>query len=273
MLAHLARESYDAVLVAQGEESHRAIRRAFAVRARRVIAYAEAPERYGRRLTDPVPPPDDAVHEVDRMLALAGKLGVAAPRRALLPEYVLPEAMHVFARAWLAERRIEPGRFVVLGLGARRAQRQPSAEQIARWTAWWREQYGLATVFVWTPGASDNPMYPGDDAIAEPVLRMQLPDFHPYRGPIRETLGLVWHARTSVFPDSGLMHFAAASPGGVVGLFAGSGMGPPPHRWSPRGERATWIQGAREIPAEPDARLFAAIGPLLEARAPASVLP
>jgi ADP-heptose:LPS heptosyltransferase len=259
----LACMRYDAVLVAQGEESSRAVRRAFAVRARRVIAYAAAPQSYGRRLTDPVPPPPDTMHEIDRMLALARMLDLPPPDPGRYPRYLLPEAARSFALGWLAERRLAPGGYVVLGLGARRTTRQPSPAQVARWSRWWLERYGLATVFVWTPGANTNATYPGDDLAAESVVRMGLPHLHPYRGPIDETLGLVWQARTSVFPDSGLMHFAAASPGGVVGLFSGSGLGQPASRWAPRGARTAWVEAARDIPSEPDDAVLQKLVPLL----------
>lgn len=80
----------------------------------------------------------------------------------------------------MRERGLAPGGFVMLGLGARRAVRQPSARQIARWTAWWHARYGLATLFVWTPGRRDDPVYPGDDDIAESVLQLRLPALHPF---------------------------------------------------------------------------------------------
>lgn len=256
MRAELAWAHYDVALVAQGEESPRAIRRAFTVRSRCVVAYASEPHRYGRRLTDRVPPPPETAHEVDRMVELARILGLSIPSELPDPEYLLPHVNRLFAESWLAERRLRPGSYVVLGLGARRRSRQPSPAQVKRWSSWIRERYGLATVFVWTPGGDENAIYPGDDAIADPVVRLYLPHVHPYRGPIGETLGLVWHARTSIFPDSGLMHFAAASPGGVIGLFPGQGFGQPATRWSPRGKRATWIEARQDIPSEPDDALF-----------------
>ena len=252
MRAKLACSRYDIALVAQGEESPRAIMRAFAVPAKRVAAYAAEPRRYGRRLTDPVPPPEKAMHEIDRVLALVQVFGMSLPRRQLDPEYRLPESARLFAARWLADRRLTPGGYVVLGLGARRLSRQPSAAQISRWSGWLRQRYGLGVVFVWTPGGNENQIYPGDDATAACVLRLNLPQFHPYRGPIAETLGLVWYARASVFPDSGLMHFAAASPGGVVGLFSGSGLGQPASRWSPRGPRATWVEAHKDFASEAD---------------------
>ena len=70
---------------------------------------------------------------------------------------------------------------------------------------------------------------------------------HPFRGPIREALGLIWSARTSLFPDSGLMHFAAVSPGGVLGFFAESDVSPSPVQWAPRGRRATYIEATKSV--------------------------
>ena len=234
----LRRQHYDIVLIAQGEDSPRAIERGALVRSQRVIAYAAPPTRYGQRITDALAPASEDMHEVDRLLALLEPLGLD-PTGAPAPRFVPDATMRDFAARWLAQQGLAADRYVILGLGARRAVRQPSVEQIRRWSTWWRERWGLATVFIWTPGNSDNPVYPGDDEIAEPVLRLGLPQFYPYRGPIAETLGLIWSARASVIPDSGLMHFAAASPGGVLGLFASPHHGPPAVRWAPRGARAS----------------------------------
>ena len=249
------RARYDVAIAAGGEYSPRAVRTARATRARRVIAYAPA-----GAVTDALEPPQSG-HEVDRMLALAAPLGIAPPDPAPPPEYRLPEAARDFARGWLAERGLAAGRYVVLGLGTRRAVRQPSTEQILRWSARWRDRHGLQTVFMWTPGKGSR-LYPGDDDTAAPVLAAARPDIHPFRGPILEALGLVWGAAASVFPDSGLMHFAAASPGGVVGLFAGSAAWP--EQWAPRGPRARWLLAPRAVPDLEEEVLFRSLEPLID---------
>jgi heptosyltransferase III len=243
---------FDVCIAAGGEYSPRAVARALAVRATRTIAYAPPGHRFGPRLTDRLEPPQGG-HEMDRMLALAAPLGVAPPQQPIAPRYQLPKEARAFAERWLAERGLAAGRFVVLGLGSRRARRQPSTEQILRWSACWRDERGLQTVFMWTPGKG-TPLYPGDDAIAEPVLAVGRKDIHPFRGPILEALGLIWQAAVSVFPDSGLMHFAAASPGGVVGLFAGGAN--EPDQWAPRGPRARWLRAATVVPELPDEMLL-----------------
>jgi ADP-heptose:LPS heptosyltransferase len=79
------------------------------------------------------------------------------------------------------------------------------------------------------------------------VLDARVPWIHPFRGPIHPALGLIWNARTSLFPDSGLMHFAAASPGGVLGFFAETDVSPSPTNWGPRGPRATYLEAEKSV--------------------------
>lgn len=257
----LRRERFDWVLVANGDESPRAIRRGLAVRGRRTVARCADPSRFPG-LTDPLPP-DRRGHEVERLLAFCTPLGLALPAPSPLPAYVLPASGARFARDWLAARGLAAGQYVVLGLGARRPKKQPSPRQVIDWSTRLKAEHGLDTVFMWTPGKADDPRYPGDDDTAQPVLDARLPHLHPFRGPIPEALGLIWSARTSLIPDSGLMHFAAASPGGVLGFFAETDVSPSPAQWSPRGRRAVFLEEPRSIAALGEDRLFGALAPLL----------
>lgn len=241
----LRRERYDWVIVANGDESPRAIARGLSVRGARTVAYCAQPSGYPS-LTDPLAPVRDA-HEMDRLLGMLAPLDIPIPDASIAPRYVLPEASAAFAQDWLAERGLATGGYVVLGLGARRPKKQPSTNQVLRWSAHFKAAYGLDTVFMWTPGKSDDPLYPGDDATAQPVLEARSPQIHPHRGPLQEALGLVWGARASIFPDSGLMHFAAASPGGVLGLFAETDVSPSPVQWAPRGKRAHWLDAPKSV--------------------------
>lgn len=260
----LRRQRFDWAFVMGGEESHRAIRRAIATGATRVVAYARDPRRYGARLTDPFPPPE-AGHETQRMMDLLAPLGLAArDPRIGAPTFVLPEIARSFARAWLAGRGLPAGGYVVVGAGARRPKKQPTPGQILRWSARLYEGLGLPTVFMWTPGTGIGGVYPGDDALAEAVLARAPPYLHPFRGPIPEALGLIFHARTSILPDSGLMHFAATSPGGVLGLFADPADSSPAARWAPRGARARHLEAPVSVAELPDDAVFDALDALLE---------
>lgn len=257
----LRREHYDWVLIGNGEESPRAIKRGLAFKGKRTVAYTDAPGRYPG-LSDPRPVPHD-LHESLRLARLAEALGLQPPAILPAPRYDLPERDAAFAQDWLAQRGLRPGAYIVLGLGARRAKKQPTTAQILEWTERLWAEHGVQTVFMWTPGKSDNPLYPGDDEVAEPVLAARQPHIHPFRGPLNEALGLVWHARTSIFPDSGLMHFAAASPGGVLGLFADTSVSPPPTQWAPIGPRACWLEADEAVAQLPTESVMAMLRPLL----------
>ena len=263
----LRRERYDWVIVANGDESPRAIRRGLSLGGVRTVARCADASQYPG-LTDPLRP-DAASHEIERLLALLLPLGIPVPEKEKVPfpNYSLPSASAAFARGWLAERGLAAGNYVVLGLGARRPKKQPGTAQVLAWSAQFRQRWGLETVFLWTPGKSGDALYPGDDDVAQPVLVAaslgQAPQIHPFRGPIAEALGLVWSARTSIFPDSGLMHFAAASPGGVLGLFAAADVSPAPAQWAPRGPRADYLEADRSVAELPNELVYGRLEALL----------
>jgi ADP-heptose:LPS heptosyltransferase len=251
----LRRERFDWVIVANGEYSHRAVAAARRVGGARTVAYGEG-------VSDPLPRAPQ-MHEMDRLLAMLAPLGIPASHGMPLPKYELPQTSAVFAARWLRERNLKD--YVVLGLGARRQKKQPTRDQVLRWARHLKEKFSLQTLFMWTPGRTDDPLYPGDDDVAQPVLDAQLAHLHPFRGPIAEALGLIWSARTSIFPDSGLMHFAAASPGGVLGLFAESSVSPGPVNWAPRGPRAQWLEADKAVSELADEQVYDRIERLLKA--------
>jgi len=260
LFLRLRAQRYDVAIVANGESSPRALRRALWAGAGRTIAYAEAP---ARGLTDRLPPPQGG-HERDRMLALLAPLGIGAPHPPPLPAYEpTPQALEA-AREWLRGAGIEGRGHVVIGLGARRAKKQPTAAQVLRWSAALHRRHGLATVFMWTPGGSDNPLYPGDDAAAQAVLDARAPHVHAFRGPLQPAAALAWLARTSIFPDSGLMHLAAASRGGVLGLYAETAISPHPARWGPLGANVDVLDAAQSVAQLDDDLVMARVESLLQ---------
>jgi ADP-heptose:LPS heptosyltransferase len=260
MLGALRRERFDWVIAGNGAESERAIRRAMSLGGARVVARCADPAKYPG-LTDPLPLAP-GLHEADSLAGLLAPLGVG-PLPAVPPRYLLPDSGRQFAREWLARRGLAEGGYVVLGLGARRPKKQPSMAQVLEWSGHVKREWGLDTVFMWTPGKSADPLYPGDDDVAQPVLDARAPQIHPFRGPIPEALGLIWGARASLFPDSGLMHFAAASPGGVLGFFAETDVSPAPAQWAPRGPRADWLEARKSVSELPAALVYERLGRLL----------
>jgi ADP-heptose:LPS heptosyltransferase len=196
---------------------------------------------------------------------LLAPLGITAAS-APLPSYQ-PRAQSLEeASAWLRSRGLAARNYVVIGLGARRAKKQPSAQQVLRWSDALHARHGLPTVFMWTPGRSDNPAYPGDDDAAAAVLAAPRAHLHPFRGPLHPAAGLAWHAASSIFPDSGLMHLAAASPGGVLGFFAETDSSPQPARWGPLGVNVDYLEARVSVSELSDALVLGRLERLLHRR-------
>ena len=257
----LKRERFDVAIAAGGTESPRAIKRALHVQANKTIAYASS-AKWQARLTDPQTV-NEADHEALRIARHLTPLGITLPPILPHPEYQPPALALQFADQWLSAQSIVAKKYWLLGIGARNHEVQPTTRQILSWATWMHENHGLATVFIWTPGQLDNPLYRGDDAIVKPVLNARLPYVIPFRGLLKEAIGLIWRARTSLIPDSGLMHFAAASPGGVLGLFADSRVLPSPHQWGPQGRRVEFLDAPKNVNELSDAVVFERLTRLL----------
>jgi heptosyltransferase III len=257
----LKRERFDVAIAAGGHESHRAITRTLHAGARCTVAYANDPKQQ-RRVTDFLVP-DETLHESIRMAKMLEVLGVPVPATLPAPTFHAPAFMLAFADGWLASRGLAPRGYLLIGIGSRSPVNQPQAPQVLRLARWAKESHGLDTVFMWTPGAVSNPLYPGDDDIAQPVLDAKAPYIHPFRGPLKEAIGLIMRARTSMFPDSGMMHFAAASPGGVLGLFADTKNYPSPVQWAPLGPRASWLEAKDSVAEFPDTLVTGRLDQLL----------
>ena len=59
------------------------------------------------------------------------------------------------------------------------------------------------------------------------------------------------------------MHFAAASPGGVLGLFAETDVSPAPAQWAPRGPKAGYLEAGKSVSELPDALVYERLSLLL----------
>jgi ADP-heptose:LPS heptosyltransferase len=151
------------------------------------------------------------------------------------------------AEAFLKQHQLRKKKFIVFGLGARREKKQASKEQIIATAHYVYKKYQMKTILVWTPGSKNNKDYPGDDELANTILNDAPTQIIPLRAPLDLTIGVIWLARKSIFPDSGLMHFAAASPGGVIGLFAETNISPHPSQWGPLGANSIYIEAKKTI--------------------------
>ncbi|MEP7181321.1 MAG: hypothetical protein ABI886_03945 [Betaproteobacteria bacterium] len=257
----LRAERYDFAIAAGGDESPRAIHRALAARAARTIAYVDGGRHY-RGLTDPLPVPQHG-HEARRLLGLAGPLGVDPPVTLPDPTFRVPGEWRDTAAHWLAEVGFAAGRYVAIGLSARLPAMQPTMAQVLRWAHRLHDEYGLAIALQSTPGGADNKLYPGSEVLARDILAAAPPFLRLMPDGLPAAVGIIDLARTSVMPESGLMHLAAASPGGVLAVWADAALHSTSARFGPLGPRAVVVNAPHAIAEIGDDALFAALAPRL----------
>ena len=267
----LRREHFDVAIAAGGVVSPRAVARILRLGAARSIAYAgKQPDLRASdaalfaRLSDALPY-DRRLHEVESNLQLLSPLGVAMPAVPPYPQYALPAKWVNEGRDWLNSQGLAPGKFVVIGLNARRQKRKPSTAQILGWSHHFKHSFGLDSVLIWQPGPADDRVYPGDDDIVAPLIAQLPAHLKPFRNPadVRAALGVVWHAATSIFPDGGIAHLASVAPGGVLALFAETGVSPHPDNWRPYSIKGTYLEARKAVTELPDEAVFAKVAWLL----------
>ena len=242
---------YDIAIAAGGEFSPRAIKRLSWIKAKRTISFVPKNKTI-KEITDPVielSHKKKGRHESERMMALLNPITQSKKRLNLPSVYFKPSQEWLKeAQLFLTTHQLKKGQYIVFGLGARREKKQASKEQVIATANYVYKKFQMKTIFIWTPGSKkNNKNYPGDDELASEILKNAPKEMIPLRAPLDLTIGIIWLARKSIFPDSGLMHFAAASPGGVIGLFAETNISPHPSQWAPLGHNSTYIEAKKTI--------------------------
>ncbi len=243
-------EHYDIAIAAGGEYSDRAIRRLLWMKAKRTISFVPK-NKIIKGVTDPVfesSHTKKGSHESLRIIELLKPILQSNIKLTVPPVYFIPPPIWLKnAQSFLSQHKIKNKQYIVFGLGARREKKQASKEQIISTAKYVYKKYQMKTILVWTPGSKNNKNYPGDDEIANEILKDAPKNIIPLRAPLDLTIGVLWLTRKSIFPDSGLMHFAAASPGGVIGLFAETNISPHPNQWGPLGNKSSYIEAKKSI--------------------------
>jgi ADP-heptose:LPS heptosyltransferase len=242
-------DRYDFAIAASGEYSSHAIKRLKWMGAKRTVAYTPF-NKLISGITDSLDEPNinsKGPHEYQRIIHLLQPLIRNKKKISADVWFQPPNTWILLALSYLKIKGLEPKKYIVFGLGSRREKKQASRDQIIGSAKYAYQKHGLITVLVWTPGAANNKNYPGDDSLADEILKNAPHYILPLRASLDLTIGIIWLAKKSIFPDSGLMHFAAASPAGVIGLFADSETSPHPKRWGPLGRNSTYIEAKKNI--------------------------
>ena len=223
----LRRMHLDCVILATPDFVPRTVRLARWLAPRRVLGFSDG-SLAARRLDLSVPLSKvKDLHEVERVFALGGHLGIRGdiPPLRLVPD---PSEVAKATRAF-GER---PGPRVALHISARRpAQRWP-AERFAALIERLHAEHGTLCMLLWSPGPASHRQHPGDHdkaaAIAE-ALRGSTPLVAYRTERLRELIGALAASDLVICSDGGALHLAAGLRKPLVCLFGDS----PPERWGP----------------------------------------
>jgi ADP-heptose:LPS heptosyltransferase len=237
----LRREHFDLVVLAAPGFNAAAARFARTTGARHVLGVTpDGGPGHGVDLVASIPP--TAQHEVERVFALAKSLGIAGepPPLRLVPPVSAVEQLR---------GRLFPGattRPIGVHISARKPSQRWPIERFAALLRALQQSSNDRFVLFWSPGATDNPLHPGDDQAAQRLLD-ELGSFPimPLRTDNLEALiaGLAVCDKL-ICSDGGAMHLAAALRKPIVCLFGKSEAA----RWHPWGVVYELLQASsREV--------------------------
>lgn len=181
---------------------------------------------------------DRTLHQVENLFRLAGAFGVegAPPPMKLFPD---PRLIDEY-KARLPARR---GLVVGVHISAREADRRWPDARFAELIGRLIDQHGAAVVLTWSPGARDNPLFPGDDASAREIAAGFSGDPRFLALPTRELPQLIAGLAVCdcvVCSDGAAVHLASALGKPVVALFGSEN----PQLWHPWGVSYRVLQPA-----------------------------
>lgn len=204
----IRRQRFDVIVLANG-----GWRYARQLGARQLVGFRERDNPPDRQPDVIVPLADGAaLHEVEKMAALGGAIGVPD---ALGPLCVYPQAEEVARRREeLLRTGFDPARPVMaIHISSRRPQqRWPEASFIELIRQLSRQQPALQFLLFWSPGAENDPLHPGDDAKAARILAATRDlGVHPCAtARVAELVAALSLAERVICADGGALHAAAA---------------------------------------------------------------
>ena len=235
MMRRLRRMQLDDVIIATTSPQPRVIRLARWLKPKRIIGFGE-----GRGLDIALPLDNAGRHEVEDVFRVASIYGIDGP----------PPACRVFAPAAVTcprsgipgtQSEPAPARCVPAGtltIGVHISARKPSqrwpADRFAETIRALAAQGPVRFMLLWSPGAEDNPLHPGDDAKAQDVLKRVGAGAAVIPRPTQtlpELITALAECDALICADGGAMHLAAGLGLPIICLFGNSGA----TRWRPWG--------------------------------------
>jgi heptosyltransferase-3 len=228
LILRLRKLRVDYAILASPGASSKAQMFARRINARTIVGFGESTSP-GYGLTAGAAGP---LHEVEEAFRIAPLFGIKGPppRSAVFAN----EREVANARSLIANALPTNSTLIGVHISARKVKQRWPAEKFVEFLLKLREiRPDLAFVLFWSPGESDNPTHPGDDAKAHRILE-QLGNFPIMPFPtiaLSDLFAGLTVCEQVICSDGGAMHAAAALGKPILCFFGNSDVG----RWHPWG--------------------------------------
>ena len=217
MMRRLRQMRLDDVIIATTSPQPRVVRLAQWLKPKRIIGFGDV-----EGLDVSLPLDDADRHEVEDVFRVASIYGITGP----------PPQCRVFARTAVSPAPTLST--IAIHISARKPSQRWPAARFAETMHSVAAQGPVRFMLLWSPGAQDNPLHPGDDAKAQDVLDRAGKDIEIIARPtatLAELIAALAECDALICADGGAMHLAAGLGLPIVCLFGKSGAA----RWRPWG--------------------------------------
>jgi len=230
LMRRIRAQKFDAAIACASSYSPRLARYAFLTGARVRIGYGEKDKSKSRLYYNhPIAAPDGSMHEVEAVMGLLRPLGITGTPP---PLSVSPDAV-TLARVRKYLEKI-PGRapFIAFHISSRRPENRWPVENFIKLITSLREKFNIRPLVLWSPGAADNPLHPGDDEMAERLNKALHPQPVLFKTKtLSELIAALSLTKMVVCLDGGAMHLTAGLGKPVLTIWGSTD----PLRWAPWG--------------------------------------
>ena len=228
MMYRLRQMELDDVILAAPALQPRLVALARWLKPKRIIGFGE-----NGRLDVSLPLDDAGRHEVEDVFRIAAIYGIEGPPPAC--KVAVPIAV-TCPRSGIPGMQSPPAPTLTIGvhISARKPSQRWSAGRFAETIKAISGQGPARFLLLWSPGAEDNPLHPGDDAKAHDVLERVGADTAVIPRPTQtlpELIAALAECDAMICADGGAMHLGAGLGLPIVCLFGNSGA----QRWRPWG--------------------------------------
>ena len=234
LLLHLRKNAYDIVLLPNESDLARTIKLAKLIGARKIIGL-NTNKSFSAKLDVAITP--NGFHAVEA----ASSLMQYFKDTSLPPAVIVRPNMQAQAVATQCIAISPEQKLIALHISARKPrQRWPAQRYIELVQQLNQRDSSLRFLLLWSPGAADNPLHPGDDEKAVEIIKStEGRGVIPYSTrQLGELIGALSICKGMICSDGGAMHLAAGLGLPIVCLFGNSSVA----RWHPWGVRYVALQ-------------------------------